>query len=94
MKNNLYYQDEEIQESFRPKMLWRLLKSAGKHKNLLVGSILIELFLSFLSLVPSLLFSVIVGRVFPVNGALPQHYLSAATLCLGAFAVFLAINPI
>lgn len=94
MKNNLYYQDEEIQESFRPKMLWRLLKSAGKHKNLLVGSILIELFLSFLSLVPSLLFSVIVGRVFPVNGALPQHYLSAAALCLGAFAVFLAINPI
>ena len=42
MKNNLYYQDEEIQESFRPKMLWRLLKSAGKHKNLLVGSILIS----------------------------------------------------
>ena len=87
MKNNLYYQDEYIKETFNVKMFLRLFKSAYKHKKQFWGCVFIELFTSMLSLVPSIIYSFIVGTVFPADGVLSEHYLLAAGLAVGGLAV-------
>lgn len=87
MKNNLYYQDEYIKETFNMKMFLRLFKSAYKHKKQFWGCVFIELFTSMLSLVPSIIYSFIVGTVFPADGVLSEHYLLAAGLAVGGLAV-------
>lgn len=87
MRNNLYYQDEYLKESFNFRMMWRLLKNVGKHKPLMLGSILVELLTSMGSLLPSVLFSVIVGTIFPANGELAGNWQLVTGLCLGGIAV-------
>lgn len=87
MKNNLYYQDEYINETFNLKMFMRLLKGAGKNKKMFWGSVALEIFTSALSLVPSVLYSVIVATVFPTDGVLADNHLLIAGLCLGGLAL-------
>ncbi|MDE7158846.1 MAG: hypothetical protein K2N74_04645, partial [Clostridiales bacterium] len=87
MKNNLYYQDEYLKESFNFKMFWRLLKNAGRHKKLLFTSIFLELATSAVALLPSVLFSTIVQSVFPAEGVLAENWQLIVGLCLGGFAL-------
>ena len=61
MRNNLYYQDEAIRETFNLAMFVRIFRRAYRHKKEFWGSIVIELFTSAVSLVPGLLYSVLVG---------------------------------
>ena len=51
------------------------------------GSVALEIFTSALSLVPSVLYSVIVATVFPTDGVLADNYLLLAGLCLGGLAL-------
>lgn len=87
MRNNLYYQDEYIKETFNLKMFARLIRSAYRHKKQFWGCVFIELFTSMLSLVPSVIYSVIVGAVFPADGVLASDYLLVALLAVGGLAV-------
>lgn len=86
MQNNLYYQDEYVKERFNLRMLLRLLRSASKHKNYLWGSVALEVTTSLLSLVPSILYSVIVATLFPSSGELAENYLLVILLAGGGFA--------
>ena len=87
MQHNLYYQDEYVKDTFNGKMLLRLIKRAFSHKNWFVGSLIIEFIASAFSLLPSILYSVIVSRVFPSDGVLPADYALMAGLVLGGLAV-------
>ena len=87
MQHNLYYQDEYVKDTFNGKMLLRLIKRAFSHKNWFVGSLIIEFVASAFSLLPSILYSVIVSRVFPSDGVLPADYALMAGLALGGLAV-------
>lgn len=87
MQHNLYYQDEYVKDTFNGKMLLRLIKRAFSHKNWFVGSLIIEFIASAFSLLPSILYSVIVSRVFPSDGVLPADYALMAGLALGGLAV-------
>lgn len=87
MKNNLYYQDEYINETFNLKMFLRLLRGAGQNKKMFWGSVALEIFTSALSLVPSVIYSVIVATVFPSDGVLADNYILYAGLCLGGLAL-------
>ena len=80
MKNNLYYQDEYINETFNLKMFLRLLRGAGKNKKMFWGSVALEIFTSALSLVPSVLYSVIVATVLTTDGVFAEHYMLSAAL--------------
>lgn len=84
MKTNLYYQDEEIKETFRLSMFLRIFRFAYRHKKEFWGSIFIEIFTSVLALVPGLLYSAIVGYVFPESGAVQDNFFLAVALCGGA----------
>lgn len=87
MQHNLYYQDEYVKDTFNGKMLLRLIKRAFSHKNWFVGSLIIEFIASAFSLLPSILYSVIVSRVFPSDGVPPADYALMAGLALGGLAV-------
>ena len=87
MQHNFYYQDEYVKDTFNGKMLLRLIKRAFSHKNWFVGSLIIEFIASAFSLLPSILYSVIVSRVFPSDGVLPADYALMAGLALGGLAV-------
>lgn len=87
MKNNLYYQDEYVKETFNAKMFGRLIKSAYRHKKQFWGCVFIEIFTSTLALVPSLLYSVIVAAVFPSDGIFPENYMLITGLCIGGLVV-------
>ncbi len=87
MQHNLYYQDEYVKDTFNGKMLLRLIRRAFSHKNWFVGSLIIEFVASAFSLLPSILYSVIVSRVFPSDGVLPADYVLMAGLALGGLAV-------
>ena len=87
MQHNLYYQDEYVKDTFNGKMLLRLIRRAFSHKNWFVGSLIIEFVASAFSLLPSILYSVIVSRVFPSDGVLPADYALMAGLALGGLAV-------
>lgn len=87
MKNNLYYQDEYVKETFNLKMFGRLMKGAYRHKKQFWGCVLIEVLTSALSLVPSLLYTVIVAAVFPSDGAHAENYMVVAGLCIGGLVV-------
>ena len=87
MQHNLYYQDEYVKDTFNGKMLLRLIRRAFSHKNWFVGSLMIEFIASAFSLLPSILYSVIVSRVFPSDGVLPADYALMAGLALGGLAV-------
>lgn len=87
MQHNLYYQDEYVKDTFNGKMLLRLIKRAFSHKNWFVGSLIIEFIASAFSLLPSILYSVIMSRVFPSDGVLPADYALMAGLALGGLAV-------
>lgn len=87
MQHNLYYQDEYVKDIFNGKMLLRLIRRAFSHKNWFVGSLIIEFIASAFSLLPSILYSVIVSRVFPSDGVLPADYALMAGLALGGLAV-------
>ncbi|MDE5548605.1 MAG: ABC transporter ATP-binding protein, partial [Clostridia bacterium] len=87
MKNNLYYQDEYINETFNLKMFLRLLRGAGKNKKMFWGSVALEIFTSALSLVPSVLYSVIVATVFPTDGVFADNYMLYAALSIGGLAI-------
>lgn len=87
MQHNLYYQDEYVKDTFNGKMLLRLIRRAFSHKNWFVGSLIIEFIASAFSLLPSILYSVIVSRVFPSDGVLPADYALMAGLALGGLAV-------
>lgn len=86
MQNNLYYQDEYVKERFNLRMLFRLLRSASKHKKYLWGSVALEFVTSMLSLVPGILYSVMVATLFPSSGELAQNYLLVVLLAGGGFA--------
>ena len=87
MQHNLYYQDEYVKDTFNGKMLLRLIRRAFSHKNWFVGSLIIEFIASAFSLLPSILYSVIVSRVFPSDGVLPADYALMAGLAVGGLAV-------
>ncbi len=87
MRNNLYYQDEYIKETFNFKMFARMFKSAGRHKGLMLACVFLELITSALALLPNIIFSMIVDDVFPKDGLLPTNYMLTAGLCLGGFAL-------
>lgn len=87
MQHNLYYQDEYVKDTFNGKMLLRLIRRAFSHKNWFVGSLIIEFIASAFSLLPSILYSVIVSRVFPSDGVLPADYALMTGLALGGLAV-------
>ncbi len=87
MQNNLYYQDEYVKDTFNGGMLMRLIKRALRHKKWFAGSVVIEFIASTFSLLPSLVYSMIVSRVFPTDGVLPENYLLMAGLALGGLAV-------
>lgn len=87
MRNNLYYQDEAIRETFNLAMFVRIFKRAYRHKKEFWGSIVIELFTSAVSLVPGLLYSVLVGLVFPESGVLRGDFFTCAAVVTGALAV-------
>lgn len=87
MQHNLYYQDEYVKDTFNGKMLLRLIRRAFSHKNWFVGSLIIEFIASAFSLLPSILYSVIVSGVFPSDGVLPADYALMAGLALGGLAV-------
>ena len=87
MLNNLYYQDEAIRETFRFSMFVRIFKRAYRHKKEFWGSIVIELFTSAVSLVPGLLYSLVVGLVFPESGELRGDFFACAAVVTGALAV-------
>ena len=74
MQNNLYYQDEYIREKFNFRMLMRLLKNAARHKKYLWGSLVLEILSSVFSLLPSILYSVVISLIFPVNGELVKNF--------------------
>ena len=82
MQNNLYYQDEYIRAKFNFRMLLRVLKSAMRHKRALIGSLAIELIAGALSLVPTLLYSVIIAAIFPAGGA-AEHMMRTILLAGG-----------
>lgn len=83
MKNNLYYQDEFVKETFNLKMFGRLLKSALGHKGMFFGSIAVELLTSAVSFVPSLLYAVVLGTIFPDGGVIEQNWMLVVGLCAG-----------
>lgn len=83
MKNNLYYQDEFVKETFNLKMFGRLLKSAVKHKGMFFGSIAVELLTSAVSFIPSFLYAIVLGKIFPDGGALSQNWMLVVGLCAG-----------
>ncbi len=88
MKNNLYYQDEFVKETFNVRMFGRLLKSAAKHKGMFFGSIAVELLTSAVSFVPSILYAIILGAIFPDGGVLSHNWM--LVVGLGAGGVFLS----
>lgn len=93
MKNNLYYQDEYVKDAFNGKMLLRLIRRAAAHRKWFVGSLIIEFIASSFSLLPSVLYSLIVSRVFPTDGGLAPDYLLVAGLALGGlFIVYLTLT--
>lgn len=75
MQNNLYYQDEYVKEKFNMRMLLRLLRNAAKHKKYLWGSIALELSSGVFSLLPSMLYSVVISLVFPPSGVYAENFL-------------------
>ncbi len=83
MQNNLYYQDEYIKDTFNLKMFARLFRLAYRHKKQFWACVFIEFLTSALSLVPSILYTVIVSAVFPTDGVLAEGYLLVAGLCIG-----------
>ena len=87
MKNNLYYQDEYIAETFRFSMLARLMKYAARHKKDFWLCVFAELLLSSVSLLPGILYSVIVKYAFPAGGGYEENYMLITLLCLGGLFV-------
>lgn len=87
MQNNLYYQDEYVKETFNLRMFVRLLRHAARHKKTLLGCIGIEVALGILSLLPSLLYSVIISALFPTNGVLADNFLSVTLLAAGGLLI-------
>lgn len=83
MKNNLYYQDEFVKETFNIRMFGRLLKSAVKHKGMFFGSVAVELCTSAVSFVPSVLYAIVLGAIFPDGGVLSENWLLTVGLCAG-----------
>ena len=83
MQNNLYYQDEYVRQKFNFRMLGRLIRQAARHKKMLVCSLLIEIVTGALSLVPGLLYSVIISAIFPTSGVLAEGYLKTVLLAAG-----------
>ena len=85
--NDLYYKDEYVREKFSARMMGKLLKSALRHKGPFFGSILIEVALGLFSLLPGILYSVIISALFPTEGGLGEHYLLISLLACGGLAV-------
>ena len=92
MQNNLYYQDEYVREKFSMKMLVRLFKHAMRHKKSLFGSIAIEVAFGLCSLLPSLLYAVIITALFPADGVLADNYLAVTFAAAGGLlAVWIGV---
>ncbi len=83
MQNNLYYQDEYVRQKFNFRMFARLIRQAAKHKKMLAFSLLIEVVTGILSLVPGLLYSVVISAIFPADGILKQGYMTVVLLAAG-----------
>lgn len=86
MKNNLYYQDEYIKEKFKFSMFGRFLKNAYRHKAQFWWSVFIEILTSALSLVPSILYSLLIGVLY-ADGGMTGNVILKLGLCLGGLAV-------
>lgn len=92
MQNNLYYQDEYVKEKFNFKMFGRLVRQAARHKKTLVFSLLIEIAAGALSLVPGLLYSVVISAIFPTGGVLSGNYMTTVLLAAGGlFATWVGV---
>ncbi len=74
MQNNLYYQDEYVKEKFNFRMLVCVLRNAAKHKKYLWGSLVLEILSGVFSLLPSILYSVIISLVFPSTGEVTENF--------------------
>ncbi len=83
MHNNLYYQDEYVRQKFNFRMFFRLARQAARHKKTLIFSLLIEMVTGVLSLVPGLLYSVIISAIFPADGVLKGGYMTVVLLAAG-----------
>lgn len=81
--NDLYYKDEYVRETFSARMMGKLLRSALRHKAPFFGSILIEIALGVFSLLPGILYSVIISALFPTGGGFGEHYLLTTLLACG-----------
>ncbi len=84
--NDLYYKDEYVRETFSARMMRKLLKSALRHKGPFFGSILIEAALGICSLLPGILYSVIISALFPAEGIFGENYLLITLLASGGLA--------
>ncbi len=85
--NDLYYRDEYVRETFSARMMGKLLKSALRHKAPFFGSILIEVALGLVALLPGILYSVIISALFPTEGVLGANYLTVTLLACGGLAL-------
>ncbi len=85
--NDLYYKDEYIREHFSVRMMGKLMKSALRHRASFVGSILIEVALGLVALLPGILYSVIISALFPTDGVLKDNYLLISLLACGGLAL-------
>ena len=87
--NDLYYKDEYVKEKFSAHMMGKLLKSALRHKGPFFGSILIEVALGLFSLLPGMLYSVIIAQLFPSDGVFGERFiLYTALACSGLFVAW------
>lgn len=89
MRRNLYYEDEIVKENFNGFMLKRLLSYASKYRTTYIKVILLLIGTSLLSLVPAMINMVIINRILPKNGIVPDKVLAQSVILL---SIWLALS--
>ena len=79
---NLYYEDELIRNSFNRFMLKRLISYASAYRKTYIRVTLLLISTSLLSLIPAMLDKVIIDRVLPKNGVVPENLVSMSAVLL------------
>ncbi len=82
MAKNLYYEDEVIQNKFNLFMLKRMISYAASYKATYIRVIALLVVSSLLSLIPAALNQIIIDRVLPKNGIVPDNMISLSTIIL------------
>ncbi len=85
MSRNRYFEDEVVENQFNKFMLGRLISYAKDYKGTYIKVISLLIGTSFLSLIPTYINMLIINKVLPQNGVVPDNVIALSVILLSVW---------